>query len=122
MTKKSTQLFLTLGKRLTNNLLAQHHFTFFRHEVLSDYNCFQESCIGTNFLSIDLVVEAFPLVPCTSAINFLVQESQSKVVSLTISLLANNGSDCSAKTGLSVLVRQVLYSSHKSEIAPQILS
>ena len=30
-------------------------------------------------LSIDLVVEAFPLVPCTSAIKFLVQESLSKV-------------------------------------------
>ena len=39
--------------------------------------------------SLDLVVEAFPLVPCASAIDFLMQEFQSKVwVSLSISLLA----------------------------------
>ena len=29
MTKKSTQLFLTLGERLANNLLAQYQSTFF---------------------------------------------------------------------------------------------
>ena len=41
------------------------------------------------FLSMDLVVAAFPLVLCASAIDFLVQESQSRVwVSLSISLLA----------------------------------
>ena len=40
-------------------------------------------------LSIDLVVEAFPLVLCASARDFLVQESQSRMwVSLSISLLA----------------------------------
>ena len=46
------------------------------HEVLSDFNCFQESCISSNFLPINLVVEHFPLVPCTFALNFLVRESQ----------------------------------------------
>ena len=40
-------------------------------------------------LSIDLVVKAFSLVLCTIAMNFLVQESQSKVwVLLSLSLLA----------------------------------
>ena len=58
-------------------------------EVLSDFNCFQESCIITNLFSIDLVVEGFPLVLCASALEFLVHESQPKIwVSLSISLLA----------------------------------
>ena len=35
---------------------------------------------------------------------------------------ANNGSDCSAITSLPVLSWQELYSSHKSETAPSILS
>ena len=35
---------------------------------------------------------------------------------------AKSGSDCSAKTSLPVLVWQLLYSSHKSETAPCILS
>ena len=40
-------------------------------------------------LSRDLVVEAFLLVPCASAIDFLVQEFQSRVqVSLSTSVLA----------------------------------
>ena len=33
MTKKNTQLFLTLGNRLANNLLAQHQSTFFHRWV-----------------------------------------------------------------------------------------
>ena len=35
---------------------------------------------------------------------------------------SNNGSDCSAGTGLTVLAWQILYSSHKAETAPKILS
>ena len=49
---------------------------------------FSESCKSTHFNQ-SIWLEAFPLVACTSAINFLVQESQSKVyVSLSRSLLA----------------------------------
>ena len=52
-------------------------------------------------------MEAFPLVPCTSAMDFLVKDSQSKVDFLSAGNKfagANNGSDCSANTGLPVLV------------------
>ena len=57
-------------------------------------------------LSVDLVVEAFPLVLCASAIDFLVRESQSKVLGVIINKFAgaNNGSYCPANTDLSVLV------------------
>ena len=77
------------------------------------------------FLSIGLVVEAFPLVLGASAIKFLVQESQSKVkVSLPVNLLARNVDQigCFATTSLPVLVRQLLYSSHNSETATWTLS
>ena len=55
-------------------------FSVFCREVLSDFNCFQESCIST---------KDFPLVLCTFAIKFLMREFQSKVwVSLSKILLA----------------------------------
>ena len=93
----------------------------FCHEVLSDFNCFQESCINTNLNHTNFVVIAFPLVLGTSAINFLVQESQSKVKETVVTnkhACAKSGSDCSATTSLPVLVRQLPYSSHKSETTP----
>ena len=56
---------------------------------MSDFNCFQETCINANLYQSDLVVEAFPLVLCASAKDFLVQEFQLKVsASLPINLLA----------------------------------
>ena len=84
-------------------------------KYLSDFNCLEESCITTNLVSIDLVVEAFPLVLSASATDFLVQESQSKVLGVVTnkSAGAKSGSDCSATTGLPVLDRQLLYSSHQ---------
>ena len=59
--------------------------------------------------SIDLVVEAFPLVLCASALEFLVQEFQSRGVSVSLSinllarekwirLLCRNKSPCSCST------------------------
>ena len=57
-------------------------------------------------LSIDLVVEAFPLVPCTSAIIFSCAGISIEGVGVVINKFAgaNSGSDCSANTGLPVLV------------------
>ena len=54
-------------------------FSVLCHEVLSDFNCFSGIVHQYKILSIGLVVGAFPLVPCTFAIKFLVRELQSKV-------------------------------------------
>ena len=49
---------------------------------------FEDSCISTNFCQSIWFVEVFPLVLCVSAIDFLVQEFQSRVwVSSSMSLL-----------------------------------
>ena len=65
-------------------------------------------------------MRAFPLVLCSSAIDFLLQEISIVGVGVIVNMSAGakNGSDCSATTSLPVLVGQILYSSHKSETAP----
>ena len=62
----------------------------------SSYFCIKFSCAGTSVEGVGVVIN-----------------------NLTGS---NNGSDCPASTGLPVLTWQALYSSHKSETVPKILS
>ena len=69
-------------------------------------------------------MEAFPLVLRTFATKFSCAGISIEGAGVVINNLAgsNHGSDCPANTGLSVLVWQVLYSSHTSETAPWRLS
>ena len=72
------------------------------HEVLSDFNCFQESCISTNLYHSILLWNPFHSFLVLFAINFLVREFQSKVwVSLSIILLARTMSQIVLPTRVS---------------------
>ena len=96
----------------------------FCHEVLSDFNCFQKSCISTIFYQFIWLWKLFHSFFVLLQKDFLVQVFPIEGVGVIFnkSAGAKSGSDCSATTSLPVLVWQILYSSHKSETAPWILS
>ena len=89
------------------------------HEVLSDFNCFQEPCIRTIFFNRSCR-ESLSTRSLYFSNGSLWARSSVEGVGVFINELVgtSNGSDCPASTGLSVLTWQALYSSHKSETAP----
>ena len=81
-------------------------FSVFCHEVLSDFNCCQESCISTNFFITLFCCESFftrswYFCNKSSCAGFSVEGVGAFVNKLAGS---NNGSDCSASTGLTVFL------------------
>ena len=134
----SGQLICRLVVTCTHNMsLALQNVrlvSVFCHEVLSDLNSCQESCINTNLWSHDFVVRACISTNLYQSIclwklfhSFFVLLQYIFCARLSIenvgvvinkSAGAKNGSNCSATTSLPVLVRQILYSSHKFETAP----
>ena len=89
--------------------------SIFHHEILSDFNNIQKSCIHTNFTQSVLLCNFSIRSPyCCSRRAWFAGSSQSKRTSVLITLCTNEELDCPLTTGCPVLSWRDSYSSHIS--------